>query len=163
MGPVSVKTLDVRSRIQGIKPSRFLPTIVFSRLMILQKLVTVISWVQVKSDWKITMKLHRLETGKALCPNANHKGDGRVRCIYHTRHGVRQNTRFITIISFSRSGEGKIEIKIEIQLIAQPYMIGTFRNIFFFFFNSSQIETQYQLHHLTAETVLNSTRHVDTT
>ena len=28
-------------------------------------------------------------------------GDGRVCCIYHTRHGVRQNDRFIAIILFS--------------------------------------------------------------
>ena len=46
-------------------------------------------------------------------------GDGMVCCIYHTRHGVRQNDHFITIILFSWSREAKIEI--EIQLITQPY------------------------------------------
>ena len=47
-------------------------------------------------------------------------GDGRVPCIYHTRHGVWQNDPFITIILLSWLREAKIEIEIEIQLIAQP-------------------------------------------
>ena len=55
-------------------------------------------------------------------------GDGRVRCIYLTRHGVRQNDRFITIILFSWSREAKIEIESEIQLIAQPYTTPVHRN-----------------------------------
>ena len=51
-------------------------------------------------------------------------GDGRVCCIYHTRGDLQQNDRFITIILFSWLREAKIEIKIEIQVIIQPYLVG---------------------------------------
>ena len=54
-------------------------------------------------------------------------GDERVRCIYHTRPGMRQNDRFITTILFSWSREAKIEIEFEIQSIGQPYCIGAFQ------------------------------------